>query len=39
MGKRGPKKGRGGRPRLKNTPLREYWRKIQNEKKRRDSSR
>jgi hypothetical protein len=28
MGKRGPKKGHGGRPRLPNNPLREYWRSM-----------
>jgi len=32
MGKRGPKKGKGGRPRKKETPLREYWRKQKKKK-------
>ena len=33
MGKRGPKKGKGGRPRKKDTELRSYWRKEKRKRK------
>ena len=35
MGKRGPKKGHGGRPRKNDNMLRRYWRKQKAKRKRR----
>lgn len=34
MGKRGPKPGHGGRPRKKNTSLREFWREQKRKQRR-----